>query len=58
MSRDKVCLDSWVSMAVLTRLYSYSLAWCELYLFFGYLFRKLHMTLHETTYVEPKKCQE
>ncbi|RDX54810.1 cytochrome P450 [Lentinus brumalis] len=26
-----------------------NLAWCELYLFFGYLFRKLHMTLHETT---------
>lgn len=29
----------------------YSLAWCELYLFFGYLFRKVEMELHDTTYV-------
>lgn len=29
----------------------YSLAWCELYLFFGYLFRKVEMELHYTTYV-------
>ncbi|KAI0765260.1 cytochrome P450 [Fomes fomentarius] len=26
-----------------------NLAWCELYLFFGYLFRKMEMELHDTT---------
>ena len=40
-----------LTATVLIRLTCYSLAWCELYLIFGNIFRRLDMEIHNTTYV-------